>query len=151
MPNKKLIIIGDGSQMQKFKKLANENITLKGHLPRVEVIKYMSRAKVFVFMPKEDFGIVPIEAQACGTPVIAYGRGGAAETVVDINDSKTPTGVFVKEQKSSSLIQAVIEFEKNKSLIKPEYCLKNAKKFSVQRFKQEFKALIEKKGNYEIL
>lgn len=81
MPDKKLVVIGDGSEMDKIKQLATDNITLLGYQDDAAMVDYMKRAKAYVFAAEEDFGISPVEAQASGTPVITYGKGGCLETV----------------------------------------------------------------------
>lgn len=146
MTDKKLIVIGDGTQFEKVKSQAKkfENIVLLGY-QTFEVLKEkMQKAKAFVFAAEEDFGIVPVEAQACGTPVIAYGKGGALETVINY-DKENPTGIFFKEQTADSIVNAVKIFEKNIKLFKPENCRKNAERFSEARFRNEFKQFIENK------
>ena len=80
MPNKKLVVAGDGPDAKKIKKLAGPNVELLGEIPREQLIQYMQKSRAFIFAAQEDFGIVPVEAQACGTPVISYGKGGALET-----------------------------------------------------------------------
>ena len=146
MTDKKLIVIGDGTQFEKVKSQAKkfENIVLLGY-QTFEVLKEkMQKSKAFVFAAEEDFGIVPVEAQACGTPVIAYGKGGALETVINY-DKENPTGIFFKEQTADSIVNAVKIFEKNIKLFKPENCRKNAERFSEARFRNEFKQFIENK------
>ena len=81
----------------------------------------MQRAKAFVFAAEEDFGITPVEAQACGTPVITYGKGGATETVLDLNHEK-PTGLFFKEQTVESIVEKINEFEKSYDKFTPSNC-----------------------------
>lgn len=146
MTDKKLIVIGDGAQFEKVKSQAKkfENIVLLGYQPFEVLKEKMQKAKAFVFAPEEDFGIVPVEAQACGTPVIAYGKGGALETVINY-DKENPTGIFFKEQTADSIVNAVKIFEKNIKLFKPENCRKNAERFSEARFRNEFKQFIENK------
>lgn len=144
MPEKKLVVIGDGTQFEKVKSKAKnfENIVLLGYQPFEVLKEKMQKAKAFVFAAEEDFGIVPVEAQACGTPVIAYGKGGALETVINY-DKEKPTGIFFKEQTVDSIVDAVKIFEKNITLFKPENCRENAEKFSEKRFWSEFKKFIE--------
>ncbi len=146
MTDKKLIVIGDGTQFEKVKSQAKkfENIVLLGYQPFEVLKEKMQKAKAFVFAAEEDFGIVPVEAQACGTPVIAYGKGGALETVINY-DKENPTGIFFKEQTADSIVNAVKIFEKNITLFKPENCRKNAERFSEARFRNEFKQFIENK------
>ena len=144
MPDKKLVVIGDGPQFEKVKSKAKnfENIVLLGYQPFEVLKEKMQKAKAFVFAAEEDFGIVPVEAQACGTPVIAYGKGGALETVINY-DKEKPTGIFFKEQTVDSIVDAVKIFEKNITLFKPENCRENAEKFTEERFWSEFKKFIE--------
>ncbi|HCD8408999.1 TPA: glycosyltransferase family 4 protein, partial [Klebsiella oxytoca] len=97
MPTKKLVVIGDGPEMNKIKSKATSNIEILGYQPNDVMQKYMSEAKAFVFAAEEDFGITPVEAQACGTPVIAYGKGGALETIISI-EKENPTGLFFYKQ-----------------------------------------------------
>lgn len=146
MTDKKLIVIGDGTQFEKVKSQAKkfENIVLLGYQPFEVLKEKMQKAKAFVFAAEEDFGIVPVEAQACGTPVIAYGKGGALETVINY-DKENPTGIFFKEQTADSIVNAVKIFEKNIKLFKPVNCRKNAERFSEARFRNEFKQFIENK------
>ncbi|KGS13014.1 glycosyl transferase, partial [Pseudomonas coronafaciens] len=104
--------------------------------------QHMRSAKAFVFAAEEDFGISPVEAQACGTPVIAFGKGGVLETVRGL-DHPHPTGVFYRQQTVASLIAAVAEFEAEQARITPEACQANAERFSVLRFEQEIQAFVE--------
>ena len=146
--NKKLIVIGDGPDFKKIKKLASSNVELKGYVEKEEMLDIIKRAKAFIFAAEEDFGIAPIEAQACGVPVIAYGKGGALETIMGVSsdenfDDKSVTGIFFKEQTSSSLLEAVNYFEKNEASFDRKIIRKNAKRFSKDRFEKEFKETIE--------
>ena len=141
MPDKKLIVIGDGPDFHKIKAKARNNIELLGYQPTEKLIAMMQRAKAFIFAAEEDFGIVPLEAQACGTPVIAYGRGGALETVIGL-DQSNPTGIFFNEQTVSSLRRAIDLFETNQSVFTPENCAKQAEQFSISRFRKAFKSYV---------
>lgn len=140
MPDKSLIVIGDGPDFHKIKARSGKNVQLLGYQPFEVLRNYMQRAKAFIFAAEEDFGITPVEAQACGTPVIAFSKGGALETVIGIEDNMA-TGIFFKEQVSSSLIKAVQEFERNS--ISGKCCRINAEKFSISRFQKEFRECIE--------
>ena len=100
----------------------------------------MQKAQAFIFAAEEDFGIIPVEAQACGTPVIAFARGGTLETV--ITQGTNVTGVFFQQQTVSDVCQAVIGFEGKRNFIKSIDCRNNAEKFSVERFRQEFKQFV---------
>ena len=97
MPERKLVVIGDGPDMRKIRDKATPNIEIMGYQPFSVLQDKMQRAKAFVFAAEEDFGISVVEAQACGTPVIAYGKGGALETVLDGSHAR-PTGLFFDEQ-----------------------------------------------------
>jgi len=146
MPDKKLIVVGDGGEYKKIMSLAKDspNITLLGYQP-FEILKsHMQRAKAFVFAAEEDFGITPVEAQACGTPVIAFGKGGALETVRPLG-SVRPTGLFFCEQTIESVCQAVEHFESTYHMFRATDCRANAERFSTARFNQEFAAFVENK------
>lgn len=146
MPDKKLIVIGDGPDFEKCKAKAGSNVTLMGY-QSFDVLKdHMQRAKAFVFAAEEDFGITPVEAQACGTPVIAFGKGGALETVVGL-DKEHPTGVFFKEQTVESIQAAVKRFEKEH--FDYDNCRKNAEKFSNERFLRELREYVNSKVKNE--
>lgn len=147
MPDKKLIVIGDGPDANRCRNLAGENVIFMGY-QSTEVLKdHMQRAKAFVFAAEEDFGIIPIEAQACGTPVIAFGKGGAIETIRGQNDL-APTGVFFYEQTVKSITAAVALFEDEYlAKITPQACRDNANRFSQQRFRLQFEDFVVKKWN----
>lgn len=137
--NKKLIIIGDGSEKSKLEKLSkgNENIIFKGFLNSNEINHYISNAKAFVFSSLEDFGIAPVEAQACGTPVIAYGRGGTLETVLE-----NKTGVFFYSQNVQEIEEAVKKFENKIFNFNPILIREHSRKFSAEVFKMKFKSYL---------
>lgn len=143
MPDKRLIIIGDGPQMDLVKEIVAPNITLLGRQDNDVLVDYMQRAKAFVFAAKEDFGIVPLEAQACGTPVIAYGAGGSLETV--IGEGPDRTGVFFADQTIESIAGAVAEFETLSEKITATACRRNADRFGTERFKRELLDFVEAK------
>jgi glycosyltransferase involved in cell wall biosynthesis len=144
MPHRKLVVIGDGPDFEKIRQKAGKNIELLGHQPFSVLKDYMQRARAFVFAAEEDFGIAPLEAQACGTPVIAYGKGGALETIRGF-DLEKPTGVFFDSQDLSSLTEAVEFFEKEERGFFPEVCRENAERFSSERFRIEFMDFIDEK------
>lgn len=139
MPNKQLVVIGDGPDFEKIRAKAGPNVTLLGYQPFSVLLDHMQRARAFVFAAEEDFGIVPIEAQACGTPVIAFGQGGVTETVIP-----GETGVFFQQQTAGSLITAVQEFEEKRDLFDPNRARKNAERFGALRFHEEFRLVVEK-------
>lgn len=132
MPDKKLIVIGDGPDYEKIKAKATSNVTMMGYQPFEVLRDHMQRAKAFVFAAEEDFGIAPVEAQACGTPVIAYGKGGALETVVE-----GETGMFFEEQRVEAIIKAINQFEENYGEFMFKAIRKHAETFSVERFRNE--------------
>ncbi|CEA01330.1 glycoside hydrolase family protein [Pseudomonas saudimassiliensis] len=140
MPERKLVIIGDGPDLDKVRAVAAgaSNITVTGFLPFPQMRHYMQQAKAFVFAAEEDFGITPVEAMACGTPVIAYGKGGALETVVDGR-----TGFFFPQQTPESLIQAVEHFEQQGHSIRPEHCREQAEHFSIELFRERFSRAVD--------
>ncbi|MCE3268486.1 MAG: alpha-D-mannose-alpha(1-6)phosphatidyl myo-inositol monomannoside transferase, partial [Burkholderiales bacterium] len=146
MPDKKLVVIGDGPQFSKVKKIATKNVEILGYKDNACLIEYMQHCKAFIFAAEEDFGITPVEAQACGAPVIAYGKGGALETIIDLEDSLSPTGVFFYEQTEKSIIEAVNKFEDNIYKFIPENCSNNAIRFSASRFRQEIYNFVAQKS-----
>ena len=147
MPDKKLVVIGDGPDMPKLQAIASPNVTLLGYQPFAELKRHMQQAKAFVFAAKEDFGITPVEAQACGTPVIAYGKGGSLETVVDSTDPAKATGLWFPEQTVDSLMAAVQRFESLPVPISAQVCRQHAERFSVQRFRDEFADYVNQRWN----
>jgi glycosyltransferase involved in cell wall biosynthesis len=144
MPDKKLYVIGDGPEFKRIQKKAGQNVMLLGYQKDSILKRYMQGAKAFVFAAVEDFGIIPVEAQACGTPVIAFGKGGVLETVKGLDSSK-PTGILYKEQNTDSIIEAVNQFEKNQSCISPYSCRENADNFAEIRFRYQFENFIKEK------
>jgi len=134
-----LMVIGDGPDMKKIAKLAGKNVKMLGYQSQAEMTSLMQRAKAFVFAADEDFGITPVEAQACGTPVIAYGRGGVTETVVD-----GETGIFFDKQTPESLNEAVERFQETASNFEPELIRKHAEQFGIERFRRELQELVER-------
>lgn len=141
---KKLIIIGDGSERKRLKKMADKNIKFLGWQEDKVLKEYYSCAKAFIFPGEEDFGITPVEAQASGTPIIGYGRGGLLETVVD-----GVTGLFFKNQNAKDLVEAVEEFEKIKDNMDSYKIRENARRFDTSVFKNEIKSfIVEKYSDY---
>ncbi|MFQ3191187.1 MAG: glycosyltransferase involved in cell wall biosynthesis [Paraglaciecola sp.] len=141
MPDKKLVVIGDGPEMEKIKSMSTSNIELMGYQSFSILKDKMANAKAFVFAAEEDFGIVPVEAQACGTPVIAFGKGGSLETV-----KENISGVFFNEQSVESLSEAVGKFE-SMSFDAIEIRA-HAERFSTDNFSQKIKDFISMKlGN----
>ncbi len=138
MPNKRLIVAGTGPDYSKIKALAGPNVEMKGFVTNDEMLELMQKAKAFVFAADEDFGIIPVEAQACGTPVIALGRGGTKETVID-----GQTGVHFNVQTVESLMEAIDRFDDMN--FDAKVVRVNAEKFSKQRFNKELQEYINEK------
>ena len=136
MPERQLVVIGDGPESRRIQSRAGSNVSFLGQQPFEILRDHLRRARAFVFAAEEDFGIAPLEAQACGTPVIAYGKGGVLETLRGL-DSVDPTGLYFTEQTTSSLIGAVEEFERDSGRISPTACRENALRFAPERFRRE--------------
>lgn len=136
MPSKKLKIVGAGPESERLRAKAGKNIEFLGFQPDEKVRELLASARGFIFAAEEDFGIAPLEAQASGTPVIAYGKGGSLETVLP-----GITGLLFPEQTASSLVESLKEFEKikwNGKLIRS-----HAEKFGTDRFKKELKQFVD--------
>ncbi len=146
MPSRRLVIIGDGPERGKIEAIARgcPNIEMTGHASTEVMRDLMQRARAFVFAAEEDFGIAPLEAQACGTPVIALARGGALETVRDGTDGSEPTGVFFGTQDVGAIQDAVDTFERLDGSIRAQACRTNAERFSAATFRAAFSALIDR-------
>lgn len=138
--DKKLLVIGDGPDMGKIKSKASKNIELLGFADDKTMADLMGQAKAFVFAAEEDFGITPVEAQACGTPVICFGRGGTLETV-----KEGISGLYFMEQNIRELLAAVDKFEQSYDKFEPIKIRENSLKFSRTRFESEIKSYVEKK------
>jgi glycosyltransferase involved in cell wall biosynthesis len=141
MPERRLVVVGDGPEADKIKSRASPNVELLGYQPFEVLQDLMQRARAFVFAAEEDFGIIPVEAQAAGTPVIALGKGGALETVHGLG-AEHPTGVFFEQQTEEDLIRAVRTFEAHEGEFEPERCRDNALRFSAARFREEFSTYV---------
>ena len=137
LPSEKLVVIGDGPDLEKCKLLAGDNVKILGYQSQEELKEIVKYAKAFIFASEEDFGIAPIEAQACGTPVIALGRGAALETIRGLENSH-PTGLFFKDKSPISVSDAINYFNQEFYRINPSDCRENALRFSHQRFRSEF-------------
>lgn len=142
MPEKKLIIIGDGPQLKNLRQAAGNNVAVLGFQPWEQVRGHMQRARAFVFAAEEDFGISMLEAQACGTPVIAFGKGGALETISGL-ETDEPTGVFFEEQSAASIVEAISAFERHQHRFGAWACRRNAERFSIGRFRRHFKSFCD--------
>ncbi|WP_424943466.1 glycosyltransferase [Aliiroseovarius crassostreae] len=140
-PDLKLVVCGDGPEMARIRALAGQNIAFLGHAPFDVMRDHMQRARGFVFAAKEDFGIVPVEAQACGTPVIALDQGGTAETVRGPDDGAA-TGVHFSDQTPDALGRALREFEEIEGEFDAEMISTHARRFSSDRFVEELRSFV---------
>jgi glycosyltransferase involved in cell wall biosynthesis len=139
MPNRKLVVVGDGPERKKVEAQAGPNVELLGYQPTEKLRDLMRHARAFVFAADEDFGIVPVEAQASGTPVIAFRRGGVTETVAE-----GVTGLFFDEQTVPAICEAIERFETTRDEFEPERIHAHAEAFDSERFRQKFSSLVER-------
>ena len=141
MPDRRLVVIGDGPDIDAVRAVAGPNVTVMGRQPHAVLVDHMQRCKAFLFAAEEDFGIVPLEAQACGSPVIAFGRGGSLETIRGEGDGRT--GVFFAEQTVESIVGAVEELDACATSIRPTDCRRNAERFATEIFRTELMSVID--------
>ena len=141
MPDRRLVVIGDGPELENLRRKATPNVQLVGYQSTPVLHDYLRRAKAFVYAALEDFGIILAEAQAAGTPVVAFGQGGAREIVCGLGSAR-PTGVFFEEQTVESLKRGIQRFEREAGKIDPADCRRNAERFGTQRFREEFGSLV---------
>ncbi len=141
LPGRRLVMAGDGPEAARVRRAAGPNVEFVGEVPRERLRDLLRGARAFVFAAEEDFGILPVEAQACGTPVIAFGRGGALETVRGQHDARA-TGRFFDEQSPAAIAAAVREFEAQDRAITAADCRANAERFSSARFAADFDAFM---------
>lgn len=139
MPEKRLFVIGDGPGFEELTASAQgfNNIKILGYLSFDELRSYLEKAKAFIFAAEEDFGIAPVEALACGTPVIAYGKGGALETVIE-----NETGIFFHSQTAEAIRSSVRRFESIPWGTKPALCRAQAERFAPDIFRQRFASIV---------
>ena len=139
--HKRLIVVGDGALYEPLRQLAGPNIEMRGRRPFDEILGLYQRCKALVFPGVEDFGIVPVEAMACGRPVIAYGEGGALETVVD-----GKTGVLFRPQTAQGLAAAIERFEEDEQSFRSDEIRKHSLRFSEERFRTEILEFLDGRG-----
>jgi glycosyltransferase involved in cell wall biosynthesis len=142
MPDKKLIVIGDGPEMRKIKSKAGKNIEILGYQDFASLKSYMQKAKAFIFAAEEDFGIIAVEAMACGTPVIALNKGGVSETVSDNN-----TGILFNQQSPESIKEGVLQFELIQDKFDPAIIRAHSLQFGRNIFEEKLKQFINEKSN----
>lgn len=138
MPQRRLVVVGEGQQSGRLRALAGPNVSFAGYLPRRDYVRTIAEARAMVFAGCEDFGIALAEAQACGTPLIAFGRGGATDIVQRLGVAERPTGVLFGRQTVGALKEAVAHFEDNRAAVTPQACRDNAERFSEERFDRAF-------------
>ena len=146
MPERRLIVIGDGPEASRIRERGGPNVQFLGYQPFPVLRDHLRRARAFVFAAEEDFGIAPLEAQACGTPVIAYAKGGVVETIPGLGSPRA-AGVLYDRQEAQALRCAVATFEAESSRFTPEMCRQNALRFAPTRFRQELADHIEARAD----
>jgi glycosyltransferase involved in cell wall biosynthesis len=134
---RKLVVIGSGQNAVQLRAIAGSSTHFLGWQSDEVIRDHLRRCRGLIFPAEEDFGIVPLEAQACGSPVLAFGAGGSTETVQGLEISAKPTGVFFPEQTASSLIEAILRFEREQSAFDPANARANALPFNKERYRQE--------------
>jgi len=140
MPDRRLVVIGKGPGLDKIKTIAKGNIQVMGYQSSEVLKNYLQKAKAFVFTAEEDFGIIVVEAMACGTPVIAWNYGGTGESVID-----GETGILFAEQTTDSIIAAVKKFEGISGNFNPELIRKHSKSFSRTKFENNITNFVDEK------
>ena len=149
MPERRLIVIGDGPEASRIRARGGSNVQFLGQQPFQVLRDHLRRARAFVFAAEEDFGIAPLEAQACGTPVIAYGKGGVLETIPGLT-SLQPAGVLYDQQDPVALRRAVATFEAEMTRFTAAICRQNALRFSPQRFRRQLSEhILEQRSRFE--
>jgi glycosyltransferase involved in cell wall biosynthesis len=134
---KKLVVIGSGQELAKLKSTAGPHVAFLGWQSDEVIRDHLRRAKALLFPGEEDFGIVPLEAQACGCPVIGFGRGGLTETVRALGAMTDPTGLFFEEQTADAATEAIERFERDADRFDPKAARKQAVLFRKERFENE--------------
>lgn len=149
LEDKKLLIVGDGNLRKELEaRKTSANIKFLGWIEDDKLVEIYKKARAFIYAAEEDFGIAPVEAQSAGLPVIAYGRGGVTESVIPLNgkaSDRTPSGLFFYQQDSSSLLEAILEFEKLSKEFNPEECRRNALRFSEENFRKNILNFVKAK------
>jgi glycosyltransferase involved in cell wall biosynthesis len=140
---RKLVIIGTGQDEGRLRALAGPTIQFLGWQDNAAIRDHLRRCRALIFPGEEDFGIVPVEAQACGTPVIAFGRGGATETVIPLGNRREPTGVWFDQQTTESLIEALERFDQQEAHFSPSISRRQALLFQQKRFERELFAYLD--------
>lgn len=140
---RRLTVIGEGPEHRRLARLAGPTVTLAGWQSNEAIRRQLRRARALLFPANEDFGIVPVEAQACGTPVVAFGQGGATETVLPADESTPGTGLFFPEQSVESLCEAIRRLEAHPDWFPPALARQQAERFAAERFEREIVGYLE--------
>lgn len=142
-PDLKLVVIGEGPEMESLKSVATSNVEFLGRATTEQMLDAYSEARAFLYGALEDFGISPLEAQAAGIPVIAYGQGGSLETIIGTGENKARTGVFFDRQDTQSVLDAITAFEALESQFQEDAIRANSRRFSQELFKSRFEWVVE--------
>jgi glycosyltransferase involved in cell wall biosynthesis len=137
MPDLSLVVAGDGPSAQLVEAQAAPNISIRGRVSQAELVRLLQEARAFVFAGEEDFGIALVEAQAAGTPLICFGRGGAADIV-----REGETGLLFAEQSAEAVIAAVRRFVAEEARFRPEACRARAEGFSNEAFREKLVRMV---------
>jgi glycosyltransferase involved in cell wall biosynthesis len=140
---RRLVVIGSGPEERRLRRLAGPTVTLAGWRTNGEIREHLCRARALLFPANEDFGIVPLECQACGTPVIAFGQGGATETVLPADQIRQGTGIFFDRQTPESLSEAIRRLEAHPDWLSPSLARRQAERFATDRFERELVGYLE--------
>ncbi len=143
LPQRRLIIAGTGPETARIRTAAGANAEFVGNVSREALRTLLQQARAFIFAAEEDFGILPVEAQACGTPVLALGRGGALETIRGVGHATAPTGLFFLEQTAPAIAEAVRAFEAQDVTISRQDCRSRAEYFAAAHFREQYAAAID--------
>ncbi len=140
---RKLVVIGSGPERARLSRLAGPTVQLRGWQTDEQIRDHLRRCRALLFPGNEDFGIVPVEAQACGAPVIAFGQGGAIETVLQSNETDPGTGLFFDSQTPDSLASAIQRLETAPEQFSPALARQKAQRFATARFERELVGYLE--------
>jgi glycosyltransferase involved in cell wall biosynthesis len=138
-----LVVIGSGQDEKRLRGLAGPDVHFLGWQPNEVIRDHLRRCRALLFPGEEDFGIVPVEALACGTPVVALGRGGAAETIVPPGTGREPTGLWFEQQKGECLAEAILQLERMSGSFDPAALRRQALRFSASRYEEEFCSFLD--------
>lgn len=144
MPDRRLVIVGDGPQMAAVRAAAGAapNIAFRGHVGKTELVSLMQSARACLHIAEEDFGIAMVEAQGCGTPMLAFGRGGSRDIVRTPEETDAPTGLLFTEQTAEALVETVERFERGRDAFTAAACRANAERFSAANFRDGLRAAV---------